>query len=87
MSRGYLSIDSILVEEERVPVQFFIHAPRLGHLDATTGAEVCVCLTLATLGMSYLQATSALGMSCLMKAQSACIDAFIISVPSLVRPV
>lgn len=39
-SSGYLNIDAILAEEERVPAEFQVGALRLGHLDPTTGSAV-----------------------------------------------
>ena len=39
MSR-YFSIESILSEEERVPVEFLTDGYRLGHLDASSGMKV-----------------------------------------------
>jgi hypothetical protein len=39
-AHGYLSIDAILAEEDRVPVEFQVSAQRLGHLDTAAGTAV-----------------------------------------------
>jgi hypothetical protein len=37
MPRGYYDIESILMEEERVPCRFLVPAPNVGSLDPAQG--------------------------------------------------